>query len=91
MKETQKTKEHKKAKRKTKKHKMQKEKQRNTKNKAKKKNQCYFIPGELYPELARDKLTGGSWSCFIAGELDPEFARGNLCRPTCHRDKGYPR
>jgi hypothetical protein len=89
-KETQKTKEHKKGKRKTKKHKKQKEKQRNTKNKAKKKNQCYFIPGELYPEFARDKLTGGSWSCFIAGEFDPEFARGNLCRPTCHRDNGYP-
>jgi hypothetical protein len=71
--------------------KKQKEKQRNTKNKAKKKNQCYFIPGELYPEFTRDKLTGGCWSCFIAGELDPEFARGNLCTPTCHRDKGYPR
>jgi hypothetical protein len=70
-KETQKTKEHKKAKRKTKKHKKQKEKRKTKKHKkqSKKKNQCYFIPGELYPKFAKDKLTGGSQCCFIAGKL----------------------
>jgi FKBP-type peptidyl-prolyl cis-trans isomerase len=48
--------------------KKQKEKTKKHKKQNKKKQQCYFIPSELHPKFARDKLIGGSKCLIIPGE-----------------------